>query len=217
MHLRFKSMRLHDRQRLLSSKKKEDKPFQDTDPMTRYTYYWSPCKDITRGQITSSCLQEDSMVNEFDCGAHKSFHTEVQGGNAAFPMDASDNQRHSEIVCFCKPGGKDTFKFEMEDLDIQGLCDLSLTGDSCCFKYGPGPGSLSGAGGLSIGFILLIIALVVAIVYLLIGVVVQSTVREAEGRDRIPNVSFWSLLSGLVRDGFKFTFSCGKSSNYQKI
>ena len=149
------------------------------------------------------------MGNGFDCGAHKSFHTEVQGGNAAFRMDASDNQRHSEIVCFCKPGGKDTFKFEMEDPDIQGLYDLSLTGDSCCSKSGSGPGSSGGAGGLSIGSILLIIVLVVVIVYLLAGVMVQSAVRKAEGRERIPNVSFWSLLPGLVRDGFKFTFSCG--------
>ena len=185
--------------------------------MTGYTYYWSPCKDITRGEITSSCLQEDSMGNGFDCGAHKFFHTEVQGGNAAFHMDASDNQRHSETVCFCKPGGKDTFKFEMEDPDIQGLYDLSLTGDSCCSKSGPGPGSLSGAGGLSIGSIVLIIVLVVVIVYLLVGLVVQSAVRKAKDRERIPNVSFWSLLPGLVRDGFKFTFSCGKSSSYQQI
>ena len=201
----------------ISLKKYEDKPFQDTDPMNGYTYYWSPCKDITRGEIMSSCLQEDSMGNRFDCGAHKSFHTEVQGGNAAFHMDASDNLRHSEIVCFCKPGGKDTLKFEMEDPDIQGLYDVSLTDDSCCSKSGPRPGSLSGAGSLSIGSILLIIALVVAIVYLLAGVVIQSTVRKAEGSDRIPNVSFWSLLPGLVRDGFKFTFSCGKSSSYQQI
>ena len=157
------------------------------------------------------------MGNRFDCGAHKSFHTEVQGSNAAFHMDASDNLRHSEIVCFCKPGGKDTFKFEIEDPDIQGLYDLSLTGDSCCSKSGPGPGSSGGAGGLSIGSILLNIVLVVVIVYLLAWVVVQSAVRKAEGRERKPNVSFWSLLPGLVRNGFKFTFSCGKSSSYQQI
>ena len=174
----------------ISLKKYEDKPFQDTDPMTGYTYYWSPCKDITRGEITSSCLQEDNMGNEFDCGAHKSFHTEVQGGNAVFHIDASDNLRHSEIVCFCKPGGKDTFKFEMEDPDIQGLYDLSFTGDSCCSKSGSRPDSSGGAGGLSIGSILLIIVLVVTIVYLLAGVVVQSAVRKAEGRERIHNVFF---------------------------
>ena len=185
--------------------------------MTGYTYYWRPCKDITRGEITSSCLQKDSMGKKFDFGAHKSFHTEVQGGNAAFHMDAFDNLRHSEIVCLCKPGGKDTFKFEKEDPDIQGLYDLSLAGDSCCSKSGSGPGSSGGAGGLSIGSILLIIVLVVVIVYLLTGVVVHSAVRKAEGRDRIPNVRFWSLLPGLVRDVFKFTFSCGKSSSYQQI
>ena len=200
----------------ISLKKYEDKPFQATD--TRFTYHWSPCKDMTVGGITSSCVQQGDTESEtYDCGTHRSYSTSVKGGNAAFHMDAGDKQRHSMISCVCKPNGADVFSFVMEEPTSPGTYDLSLAGDSCCSKSGSGPGSSGGAGGLSIGSILLIAVLVVVIVYLLAGVVVQSAVRKAEGRERIPNVSFWSLLPGLVRDGFRFTFSCGKTTQYDQI
>ena len=199
----------------ISLRKYADKAFQDTDSVSGFTYYWSPCKDITKGSITSSCVQEDAKGNQFDCGTHKSYTTEVKDGDAVFHMVAADNQRNSEISCICSEGASDTFIFDGEDPFVAGVYDMSLKGDSCCSKTGSLPGT--GSGGLSVGSILLIIVLVVVIVYLLAGVVVQSAVRKAEGRERIPNVSFWSLLPGLVRDGFRFTFSCGKASQYNEV
>ena len=79
MHLRFESMRLHDRQRLHQLKKYADKPFQDTDPMTRYTYYWSPCKDITRGEITSIFCMKTAWGTNLTVGLTNPFTRRSKG------------------------------------------------------------------------------------------------------------------------------------------
>ncbi|GFS01413.1 cation-dependent mannose-6-phosphate receptor [Elysia marginata] len=203
----------------ISLKKYADSPFQDTDPITAFTYYWSPCKDIAKGVITASCVQEIGGNQHYDCGVHRTISTSVDSaGNAVFKMDAGDNKRHSFITCKCKANAVDLFHFEKEDPMIQGLYDMSLTGDSCCPKSGPAPSpGGGGGGGLSVGSILLIVLLVVVVVYLVGGVVLQTAVRKAEGKERIPNLSLWAAIPGLIRDGVRFTFSCGKSTHYDQI
>ncbi|RUS70814.1 hypothetical protein EGW08_021421 [Elysia chlorotica] len=204
---------------LISLEKYADSPFSDQDPITSYTYHWSPCKDITKGSISASCFQEIPSSFSYDCGAFSTTKTSVKDGNAVFQLDASDGTRHSTITCTCRQNAADVFKFDSEDPMSPGNYALSLTGEICCPKSAPGPsgGGGGGDGGLSVGSVLLIIALVVVVVYLVGGVALQIGVRKAEGKERIPNLSFWTELPGLVVDGFRFTLSCGKTAQYSPI
>ncbi|EDV26658.1 uncharacterized protein TRIADDRAFT_63795 [Trichoplax adhaerens] len=82
-------------------------------------------------------------------------------------------------------------------------------------------GCPSGPGGLSGGSVLLIIFFVLLSVYFIGGIIFMKYVRNAEGFEAIPNVSFWSSLPSLIKEGFAFTFSrCsggGSDSSYDKI
>ncbi|RUS69440.1 hypothetical protein EGW08_022798 [Elysia chlorotica] len=202
---------------LISLEKYADTPFSVQDSSTSYTYYWSPCKDITKRSISASCIQEIFSMLTYDCGSFGSTKTSVKNGNAVFQLDASDGTRHSTITCTCRQNAADVFKFDGEEPMNPGNYALSLTGDSCCPKSAPGPSGRGGAGSLSVGSILLIIVLVVVVVYLVGGVALQIGVRKAEGKERIPNLSFWTALPGLVVTGFKFTVTRGKMSQYNQI
>jgi len=59
-------------------------------------------------------------------------------------------------------------------------------------------------GGISGGWIFIIILVGIAVLYLLVGVAVKKFVYQASGIELIPNVVFWLALPGLVRDGNLF-------------
>jgi len=84
-----------------------------------------------------------------------------------------------------------------------------------------------GAGGLSIGSILLIILLCLSVVYLGAGLWYNIQYKhERFGVDALPHKEFWSAIPGLVKDGAVFSFQKakgiyenyrGRSGEYQKI
>merc|ERR1719414_1159883 len=90
-----------------------------------------------------------------------------------------------------------------------GTYILSLTSEHAC--PGAPSGGGGGGGGLSFGSVLCIILLVVVLVYAIGGYAFNTYKRGAEGAERIPNVAFWKELPSLVKDGFQFATSCGKS------
>jgi len=75
----------------------------------------------------------------------------------------------------------------------------------CPTNASPG-GSSGGGGGLSGGSILLIILLCVVVVYIAGGVALNKFARHKEGVEVIPNVDFWVMLPGLVKDGGMFIY-----------
>jgi len=65
-------------------------------------------------------------------------------------------------------------------------------------------GSTGSKGGLSVGSILLIVLLVLVVVYLIGGILFNKFRRQLGGIELIPNVTFWSSIPGLVKDGVLF-------------
>ncbi|KAK3794682.1 hypothetical protein RRG08_056698 [Elysia crispata] len=192
----------------------EDKPLYAKDPIQDNEYHWNPCKDFQMGTINSACIQHLPAGDDYDCGSHDTTKTSVEEGNAVFQLVSGDLARLSKITCICKKNAVDVFSFEGEF--PPGTYDMQLSGDSCCPGAAP-PSSDSSGDDLSPGSILLIIFLVAVVLYLIVGVVVQTAIRKARGKESLPNVIFWSALPGLIKDGFLFTFSCGKQTGYNKI
>jgi len=60
------------------------------------------------------------------------------------------------------------------------------------------------SGGLSGGSILLIILLCLVVVYLVAGILFNRFKRQLTGIELIPNVTFWTSIPGLVKDGVMF-------------
>jgi len=84
---------------------------------------------------------------------------------------------------------------------------------------GPAPGPDGPKGGLSGGTVFLIILLVLIPVYIAGGCVYKMKTKGTTGMESCPNVDFWRDLPGLVKDGFRFTFSkCrGGSGSYNQV
>jgi len=66
------------------------------------------------------------------------------------------------------------------------------------------PLAVGGAGGLSGGWIFVIILLCLVVVYIVAGIILNKFVRHQSGLDLIPNFEFWKSLPGLVKDGVFF-------------
>ncbi|GFS14775.1 cation-dependent mannose-6-phosphate receptor [Elysia marginata] len=91
---------------------------------------------------------------------------------------------------------------------------FELAAEACCPVGGASAGQ---SEGLSVGSILLIVFVSLVFVYIVAGVAVQVGLKKADGKDRIPHVTFWIAVPGLIKDGIRFTFSCGKRKQYSDI
>jgi len=115
------------------------------------------------------------------------------------------------IVTFtCGTSTSSTFSISEE----VSTCTFSIGLNANC-----GGGSNNGGGGMSGGTVFLIILIVLIPVYIAAGCVYKMKTKGTTGVESCPNVDFWRELPGLVKDGFRFTFSkCrGGSGSYNQV
>lgn len=67
------------------------------------------------------------------------------------------------------------------------------------------------SSSISIGWLLIIIVLVVAATYLVVGFLYQRFVQQAKGREQIPNLEFWTKFGNLAADGCDFMCRCKRT------
>ncbi|KAL4222526.1 hypothetical protein ACF0H5_018565 [Mactra antiquata] len=85
-----------------------------------------------------------------------------------------------------------------------------------CDENGPISCTTGGtAGGLSAGSLILVILATFVFIYLVGGTLFLALGRNARGTEMVPNVSFWTSLPGLIKDGFMFTLRpCTRRNGY---
>jgi len=134
----------------------------------------------------------------------KGFHLWWTTGGEPSPPPA----RQSDVIYNCVKGSG-TGAIEFVEEDPVHFYTFAWTSQHVCpVKSGDGGGG-SDDGGISGGWIFIIIMIGVAFLYFVIGLLVKKFAFGAEGIDIIPNVTFWKALPGLVVDGHKFVFgSC---------
>jgi len=184
---------------------------QTTDVLSGYQYFYNPCTDFSYAPANPQCqgvlgCQYKAKAGGFTIGKSPTVHFDVEGGNVKVMLsDGLISGRYMEVKLICDKSMKNPqFTFLQEN--PQSTYKFSLTSEHAC----PGA-SGGGGGGLSFGSVLCIILLVVVIVYAIGGYAFNTYKRGAEGAERIPNVAFWKELPSLVKDGFQFATSCGKS------
>jgi hypothetical protein len=158
----------------------------------------SPCG----GQYTQACQGETSA------GKLPFSYTELnsngtQGVSVALtPGTACKNSARTvtiDVVCnqTANPGG------------IVSIIELPPAG-SCIYdiKFHSIYGCPTGGGGSDVaGWVVVGIIFGGFFLYFVIGMLYQWRVKQASGRELIPNSEFWSSLPGLIVDGFKYTFA----------
>lgn len=180
------------------------------------------CNDVV------ACQHHPELYDIGSLTFSTSFSLDEQGDVKITYVDASGatyyGSRKSEVTCICDTGytGIPLFTSQGEQTDpsmgvttfffkMRHLCCCS---NKCKDKM---PTPVAGSG-LSGGSVLLIVALVLVVVYIVIGGLFMKYKRGAIGTEMIPNKSFWSALPLLVKDGVMFVLApCTKRGSYTQV
>ncbi|XP_025096383.1 cation-dependent mannose-6-phosphate receptor-like isoform X2 [Pomacea canaliculata] len=179
-----------------------------------FMFSWNPCTpfdELTDCKQVSGCQVSSDLAQSFMLGTQDSATFENSSGTLQIKYSATQDSKTRSLVIdlICDQ------KVEDGNLVVQGellplTYSMQLTSSHCCIK----PASKA-EEGLSAGTILLIVFFSLAGVYVTVGFTLQICVRKATGFERIPNSTFWLPIVGFIKDGFKFTFTCGKASYSQ--
>ncbi|XP_071101841.1 uncharacterized protein [Haliotis cracherodii] len=190
---------------------------------SNFKYSWNPCQDFTEGSGScdkvAGCQSDSSTATYYNLGDQASAQFVNDATSLSLHYSATTDITRTMIVTLtCDETQEDTLSITGEDPNNPGTYLMTLTSKYACPKAGPGPtkGPPGPDGGISIGSILIIIFFATVVVYMSGGVAVQTFVRRASGRDMVPNYGLWTTLLGLIKDGFLFSFSCGRRTGYGK-
>ncbi|XP_076437068.1 cation-dependent mannose-6-phosphate receptor-like [Babylonia areolata] len=186
-------------------------------------YSWNPCSPFSEQpqcQDVAGCQVTSDRSMSYSLGTQDSATFSESGGAVSVQYSAQDPSsyvtRTLVVSLECHPDAIPG------SLEVAGeLVTLSyvmtLKSCYCC----PGASCQSG-GGISVGSVLLIVFFSLLIVYVVAGVLYMKFVKKSEGKELIPNHSFWTALPGLVKDGALYTFRrvsslCGRRGSYEKV
>ena len=179
---------------------------QVNDAGDSYTYKWNPCTPIgcVKGTKPTAAVCQTSTNGKYtyDCGDQSTALFSYTNNVLTMTFDA--DPRKSIITCAC--GNTESFVLT-EDSNPY----LFTFTSKCCCPNG------CGGGGLSFGSILLIIFFVSLAAYFIFGFVFMKFVKKAEGKDTIPNYTFWTGLPADVKDGLTFVKGKLTSKSYSQI
>ncbi|XP_033762485.1 uncharacterized protein LOC117344001 [Pecten maximus] len=213
----------------LSSSDVNNPKFMDLPgPTTTDLYSWNPCADFSEGpdncQNVAVCNIHQNLpdASYFSLGTTDSVtYTTDDIGAVTISYQYSQSgaaQRNSHILLSCDQSQEGTFTAQgpLPDPTSPDYY-FALTSKYACASK-PGGGGGGGSGGVSAGTIICIGVFAIAIVYVTVGISINVFYRKHIGVERLPNVTFWMAIPGLIRDGCKFILTCGrKSTVYDKI
>lgn len=194
------------------------------NPGSTDKFLWNPCVNFdynTLKGVGAVQMQNDQLFTEIGTNRDDLVTTfpDLSSGNAIFMMSSTTGTNMAKVMCVCQKeasSAKIVFSQQSGYYPPAAIFDFTLTAPHCCPGYRPSP-SDSGSG-LSVGSIVLIMFVALLSIYLIGGICFQGSIKKANGFERIPNFSLWKKLPGVIKDGIKFTFTCGKRSiTYESI
>ncbi|CAG5124760.1 unnamed protein product [Candidula unifasciata] len=183
-----------------------------------YIYYVQPCNRRLSSQIAPctnvdsdlvSCQQLQSSTMAFGLGVVGSFEaTKVQDDYVltnSFRRYDDTVTRQLQLTIKCSDQ-EAAFSYQGNSGPIFSpiVYRFALLTKYICSGGGGGDINISVEVGISAGSIMVIIFFVVIAVYFVGGLLFQKFVRNAQGTDIIPNVSFWAAIPSLAKDGVLF-------------
>ncbi|XP_033762726.1 uncharacterized protein LOC117344180 [Pecten maximus] len=190
-------------------------------------FSWNPCADFL--QPTSSTCQGVAVCHihlappiavYFNLGTTDSaaFSTndagQVELSYRHIETGTPITQRSAHIALLCDQT-QDGLLVPLFEIDPgSGQFHFELHSKYTC--YGDNVGD--NVSPFSVGTIVCLVALALVLVYVIGGVGYNSLYKKSIGIERIPNVTVWRKLPGLIKDGFKFVFTGGRASgDYRNI
>ncbi|CAL1534096.1 unnamed protein product [Lymnaea stagnalis] len=203
----------------LASTTSEPKWKDTYDQFYNNRFSYNPCKPFTEGTcVNVAVCQLNNAGQYFECGSQESanFLLDQTSGLPAVEYSKTDGTgltRYSRVLLNCITTEGDAIEIQGEGQT--GHYGFKLNSKKCCAIAGGVTIEVS----ISVGSVLVIVFFVLLIVYLIAGIIFQKFVRKAEGKEILPNFSFWSGFPSLVRDGVFFIIrrSPGGKAGYSNI
>ncbi|XP_025096341.1 uncharacterized protein LOC112565220 [Pomacea canaliculata] len=196
----------------LSPLASDDGPaFKDllTPELEGWRYAWNPCKSFTLGTCKNAAgceyYQDGTQYTKLGTQESAQFVTDSGSLQLYYNNTKEGSFRGLTVTLTCDPAVEKNVTVQVTGSPVAGL---TLTSKYCCPQHN--------TFQLSIGSILDIAFAGLLVVYIVGGIVFQVGVRKSSGKEIIPNYSWWSSLPALIKDGMKFTFTCGRS-DYNKF
>ena len=130
-------------------------------------------------------------------------------GEITVYFDYEGDWNHNEFLksrIIVKCGEHDTSSKIQGRLNDDGAYEFSFTSPDVC-----------GVDDFPLtGIILCGILIIIVLLYIIIGVLVNTFIKQKRGLEIIPNFEMWKELPSLIKDGFLFTFTCkSKEAEYE--
>lgn len=198
--------------------------FPDIQAPDGYLYSYNPCYPFTELACAdqSVCQIPADKSTSYPAGDASSavFNNDGLNNHVVYTStDSAGTTRSTDVTLVCDQTGSPP---AMTALGEQGSSVYLLTlSTKCACPDGcvqapptdPSPTTKKPkihvdieVDGISIGTILCICVLAVAVVYLVGGILFMKLQRQATGKELIPNSSFWGSVPGNIKNGFKYTY-----------
>ncbi|XP_065052622.1 cation-dependent mannose-6-phosphate receptor-like [Rhopilema esculentum] len=182
-----------------------------------FSFDYDPCKTFNNGQCNNVfvCQMYKDNVNQYNAG--KIFGTKISGNNEVqfIYNDLPIAVRKTVVTLKCDDKVKEDKLSDFAELTKDSYTATLTSRYACPVKNS----SSSKRHGISTGTVLCILLLVAVVIYLALGIVINKYARKKEGKELVPNASFWADFPSLVKDGCVFSFGKvrGKPSEYERI
>ncbi|KAL3831857.1 hypothetical protein ACJMK2_023554 [Sinanodonta woodiana] len=187
-------------------------------------FSWNPCTPFTEGTAF------DVMVVQVRNGVPQRFYYNLgtldsasfsessKGVILQYSADAvmENTLRTSYFTLICDESLEGQLT-ALGERGTQAIYDFELRSKYACIKGVPGGGTQISVS-ISIGTVLVIVFLSLVFIYLVGGILFQTFVRKATGKDRVPNYEMWRQFPIYVKTGIVFLIRGGKNvPAYQAI
>jgi len=202
----------------------------DTDDASDYFYYLSlfglpdkefgKCKlpeDQAAGNTATQAAKDGSACYALGTKTSGSWtYNDATIGSASITIQYSTDTRSVNVDVLCDAtADTPVYTANGEDPQQPGNYNLEVTTKwACAANAGTqtckAPSAKGAGGGGGTVFVALFFGLGGG--YWVLGFIYMAGIKKVEGNDRIMHYTFLSTIPGLVKDGIRFTTSCGKAS-----
>ncbi|KAL3831858.1 hypothetical protein ACJMK2_023555 [Sinanodonta woodiana] len=180
------------------------------DPSGQDQFSWNPCKPFNEGTAI------DVMVVQSRFGVPRRFYYNLGTEDSANFLDTDaglvlqysadalkeNTLRTSIFKLICDQSQEGTLT-ALGERGQQAIYDFELRSKYACIQ--------GGSSSISAGTVLCIVFFVLVFVYIVGGILFQTFVRKATGKERFPNYDMWRHFPIYVKTGIVFIFRRGKN------
>ncbi|XP_033762427.1 uncharacterized protein LOC117343966 [Pecten maximus] len=171
-------------------------------------FFWNPCNNFTEGSCVdvAVCREASNIPNStyYNVGTQDSaFFIYKEDTDLVLGYQGDDST--TVITLYCTANAIDDITVIGERLNGSKIYEMELRSVHACAMYPISPPN-GDSGGLSAGWVVFIVLLVLVCGYFLIGTVYNVVHNKAEGADAIPHI-------GLMMAGCSYVKGCCSSQD----